>query len=292
MITITPSELPLPVFHDYMLSAIAPRPIAFVSTQDTAGCVNLSPFSFFNAFGSNPPIVAFSPARSGRTGQTKDTYENVKAVPQCVINICDYALVHQLSLASGEYPKGVNEFLKAGLTELPSQTVKPPRVAEAPVQMECEVIQIVETGTEGGAGNLVICRVNCIHIRESVLDKDNRIDPYRMDYVARMGRNFYARIIPESIFEVPKPAGKDNLGIGFDNLPDTIRYSTILTGNELAQLASVAVVPSADMVAAFRDSADFTAVSSEMTDEKSQHKLASAFIRSGDIQRAWMVLLA
>lgn len=292
MITITPSELPLPVFHDYMLSAIAPRPIAFVSTQDTAGCVNLSPFSFFNAFGSNPPIVAFSPARSGRTGQTKDTYENVKAVPQCVINICDYALVHQLSLASGEYPKGVNEFLKAGLTELPSQTVKPPRVAEAPVQMECEVIQIVETGTEGGAGNLVICRVNCIHIRESVLDKDNRIDPYRMDYVARMGRNFYARIIPESIFEVPKPAGKDNLGIGFDNLPDTIRHSTILTGNELAQLASVAVVPSADMVAAFRDSADFTAVSSEMTDEKSQHKLASAFIRSGDIQRAWMVLLA
>ena len=292
MITITPAELSLPVFHDYMLSAIAPRPIAFVSTQDADGCVNLSPFSFFNAFGSNPPIVVFSPARSGRTGQTKDTFENVKAVPQCVINICDYALVHQLSLASGEYPKGVNEFEKAGLTELPSQTVKPPRVAEAPVQMECEVLQVLETGTEGGAGNLVICRVNCIHIRESVLDKDNRIDPYRMDYIARMGRNFYARIIPESIFEVPKPAGKDNLGIGFDNLPDEVRHSTVLTGNELAQLASVTAVPSADMVAAFRQSADFTAVSSEMTDGDRRHKLASAFIRSGDIHRAWMVLLA
>jgi flavin reductase (DIM6/NTAB) family NADH-FMN oxidoreductase RutF len=292
MITITPAEFPLPVFHDYMLSAIAPRPIAFVSTQDTDGCVNLSPFSFFNAFGSNPPIVVFSPARSGRTGQTKDTFDNVKAVPQCVINICDYALVHQLSLASGEYPKGVNEFEKAGLTALPSQTVKPPRVAEAPIQMECEVLQILETGTEGGAGNLVICRVNCIHIRESVLDKDNRIDPYRMDYIARMGRNFYARIIPESIFEVPKPAGKDNLGIGFDNLPDSVRHSSVLTGNELAQLASVSALPSVEAVTAFRSAADFSALHSELTDEQQRHRLAAAYIRAGDIQRAWLILLA
>lgn len=291
MITITPSEFPLSVFHDYMLSAIAPRPIAFVSTQDAEGNVNLSPFSFFNAFGSNPPIVVFSPARSGRTGQTKDTFENVKAVPQCVINICDYALVHQLSLASGEYPKGVNEFIKAGLTEAPSQTVKPPRVAEAPVQLECEVIHILETGTDGGAGNLVICRVNCIHIRESVLDKDNRIDPFRMDYVARMGRNFYARIIPESIFEVPKPAGKDNLGIGFDQLPETIRLSPVLTGNDLAQLASVSALPDAETIAAFRRSSDFTAVQSELADTHSRHRLAASCIRAGDIPRAWMILL-
>lgn len=243
MLSIKPTDFPLPKWHEYLLGAVAPRPIAFVSTIDKEGHVNLAPFSFFNVFGSNPPTLIFSPALSGRTGRTKNTFDNLKEVDECVVNIVNYDMVHQVSLASTEYPKGVNEFLKAGFTELKSDFVKPPRVAESPAQMECKVKQIIETGTQGGAANLIICEILVLHISEKVLDADKSISSYKMDYVARMGKNHYARIIPESILEIPKPKPHDVLSIGFDQLPEGIRKSKYLTGNDLAQIATCERIP-------------------------------------------------
>jgi len=243
MLTIKPTDLPLPKWHEYLLGAVAPRPIAFVSSMDKEGNVNLAPFSFFNIFGSNPPTLIFSPARSGKTGRTKNTFDNLKETDECVVNIVNYAMLHQTSLASTEYPKGVNEFLKAGFTELKSEIVKPPRVAESPAQMECKVKQIIETGMQGGAGNLVICEILALHISESVLDEDKSISPFKMDQVARMGKNYYARMIPDAILEIPKPKPHDNLSIGFDQLPVCIRQSKYLTGNDIAQIAASERMP-------------------------------------------------
>lgn len=243
MLSIKQNDLPLAKWHEYLLGAVAPRPIAFVSTMDKDGRKNLAPFSFFNIFGSNPPVLIFSPARSGRTVRTKHTYDNLKETDECVVNIVNYAMVYQTSLASTEYPKGVNEFEKAGFTELKSELVKPPRVAESPAQMECKVKQIIETGEQGGAGNLIICEILILHVSEDVLDDDKSISPYKMDQVARMGKNHYARMIPEAIFEVPKPKPHDVLSIGFDALPEGIRRSKYLTGNDIAQIASSERLP-------------------------------------------------
>jgi flavin reductase (DIM6/NTAB) family NADH-FMN oxidoreductase RutF len=240
MKTIDPKAVSTAALHGYMLGAVTPRPIAFASTIDSAGNVNLSPFSFFNVFSANPPIMIFSPARRGRDNTTKHTYENVLQVKEVVINIVNYDIVQQMSLSSTEYGKGVNEFEKAGLTPLASQTIKPPRVAESPVQFECRVNEVVSLGTEGGAGNLVICEVLKMHINEAVLDADGKIDPVKLDAVSRMGGNWYGRA-KEGMFEVPKPLSR--LGIGFDQLPEAIRTSKFLTGNNLAMLANVEVLP-------------------------------------------------
>ena len=240
MKTIDPKAVSTAALHGYMLGAVTPRPIAFASTIDSAGNVNLSPFSFFNVFSANPPIMIFSPARRGRDNTTKHTYENVLQVKEVVINIVNYDIVQQMSLSSTEYGKGVNEFEKAGLTPLASQTIKPPRVAESPVQFECRVNEVISLGTEGGAGNLVICEVLKMHINEAVLDADGKIDPVKLDAVSRMGGNWYGRA-KQGMFEVPKPLSR--LGIGFDQLPEAIRTSKLLTGNDLAMLANVEVLP-------------------------------------------------
>ena len=240
MKTIDPKAVSTAALHGYMLGAVTPRPIAFASTIDSAGNVNLSPFSFFNVFSANPPIMIFSPARRGRDNTTKHTYENVLQVKEVVINIVNYDIVQQMSLSSTEYGKGVNEFEKAGLTPLASQTIKPPRVAESPVQFECRVNEVISLGTEGGAGNLVICEVLKMHINEAVLDADGKIDPVKLDAVSRMGGNWYGRA-KQGMFEVPKPLSR--LGIGFDQLPEAIRTSKLLTGNDLAKLANVEVLP-------------------------------------------------
>ncbi|MCZ8355710.1 MAG: flavin reductase family protein [Cyclobacteriaceae bacterium] len=240
---IDPKEVSTGVLHSYLLGAIAPRPIAFASTIDKEGKVNLSPFSFFNVFGANPPILIFSPARRGRDNTVKHSYENVLEVPEVTINIVDYAMVQQMSLASTEYPKGVNEFVKAGLTEIPSEKVKPPRVANAPASFECKVLQVIPTGIEGGAGNLIICEVVLVHIAERVLDSNGKVDPFKLDAVARMGGDWYCRANGNALFTVPKPLEK--IGIGIDQLPDEIRLSKVLTGNELAMLANIEALPSA-----------------------------------------------
>lgn len=239
--SIYPKDLSVPELHGHLLSAIAPRPIAFASTVDAQGNVNLSPFSFFNVFGANPPIVIFSPARNGRTNTNKDTFDNVKETKECVINIVNYPMVEQMSLASTAYEKGVNEFVKAGFTELPSEIVKPPRVKEAPVQLECKVLQIIETGDGGGAGNLVICEVVMMHIEEKYLDENGRIDSLKMDLVARMGGSWYCRATPEAMFEIPKPL--ITKGIGVDALPEAIRNSIVLTGNNLGRLGNMEARP-------------------------------------------------
>ena len=205
MLTLNPSELPVQKLHQYLLGAVGPRPIAFASTIDADGNPNLAPFSFFNVFSANPPILIFSPARSGRSNTTKDTYNNVKLVPEVVINVVNYQIVHQMSLASSPYPSGVNEFVKSGFTALKSETVQPMRVAESPVQFECKVNQVVELGTEGGAGNLIICEVTRIHINEDVLDENGMIDQHKIDLVARMGGDWYCRADKQAMFEIKKP---------------------------------------------------------------------------------------
>lgn len=275
-------------FHGYLLSAVIPRPIAFVSSIDASGNVNLSPFSFFNVFSSNPPVMVFSPSRRGRDNSTKHTYDNVKQVPEVVINIVNYNMVEQASLASGEFPKGVNEFIKAGFTPVASTNVKPPRVGESPASFECKVNQVIELGTGGAAGNLVICEVLSMHINDDVLDADGRIDPVRMDAVARMGQDYYCRVIPESIFKVPKPGEKP--GIGFDNIPDDIKNSTIFTRNDLARLASVLSFPSREEIELTRN--DPQVKQATRAGALATHSLALQYLQAGRTNEAWKVLLA
>ena len=249
MLTIDPKEIPVPKLHHYLLGGVGPRPIALASTVDKDGNPNLSPFSFFNVFSANPPIMVFSPARSGRTGATKNTFDNVKETREVVINVVTYAIVQQVSLASSPYEKGVNEFIKSGLTPVASDLVKPFRVKESPVQFECKVNDIIELGQNGGAGNLVICEVLKIHINENVLDENDMIDQQKIDLVSRMGGNWYCRADQHAMFEVAKPI--TTIGIGVDAIPEKIRNSTILTGNELGLLGSVEEFPTQEEVAAF-----------------------------------------
>ncbi len=229
--------------YGFLSSAVAPRPICFASTVDGEGNVNLSPFSFFNVFSSNPPILVFSPVRRGRDNTEKDTLQNLKEVNEVTISVVNYAMVEQMSLASTEYPKGVNEFGKAGFTEVKSEFVKPPRVGESPVAFECKVNDIIELGNEGGAGSLVIAEVIMVHINAAFLNEEGRLDTPKLDLVARMGENWYARANADSLFEIPKPV--TSIGIGVDNLPENIRQSTVLTGNNLGRLGTLERLPNA-----------------------------------------------
>jgi len=240
---ITPGSISTKQFHAYLLGSVSPRPICFASTIDEHGHPNLSPFSFFNAFGSKPPILIFSPARRVRDNTTKHTLQNIQATKEVVINVVTYDMVQQTSLASCEYPKGINEFEKSGFTALPSEIVKPFRVKESPVNLECKVLQIIETGNEGGAANLIICEVVKMHIDERILDEDQQIDPHKIDLVARMGGDYYCRASGDAVFKVPKP--NMELGIGIDALPDFIKNSTILSGNDLGLLANCTKAPKA-----------------------------------------------
>ena len=241
MVSLDPKELTIPLLHQYLLGSIGPRPIAFASTIDKNGNRNLAPFSFFNVFSANPPILIFSPARSGRTNTTKDTHNNVKEVAEVVINVVTYDMVHQMSLASSPFEAGVDEFEKAGFTPIASDTIRPFRVKESPVQMECKVLEVKELGQNGGAGNLVICEVLKIHISESVLDEKGMIDQEKIDLVSRMGGNWYCRANGESLFEVDKPL--TTIGIGVDALPAKIKMCKELTGNDFGILGNLQSVP-------------------------------------------------
>jgi flavin reductase (DIM6/NTAB) family NADH-FMN oxidoreductase RutF len=292
MLTIDPKELAVPALHAYLLGAVAPRPIAFASTLDEEGNPNLSPFSFFNVFSSNPPILIFSPARRGRDNTTKHTYQNAKVVRECVINIVNYDIVQQMSLASVEYAKGVNEFVKAGLTPIASDLVKPFRVKESPVQIECKINDVIELGTNGGAGNLVICEVLRMHIDEKVLDEKGNIDPFKIDQVARLGGDWYARVRP-GLFEVAKPNVK--IGIGVDQIPHDIRFSKILTGNHLGQLGNMEILPDETSVKEYKmtELADlFIEFENDQASlEIELHKRAATLLDAGDVQQAWLTLL-
>lgn len=282
---VDPKEISVPKVHGYLLGAVAPRPIAFASTIDKAGHVNLSPFSFFNCFGANPPILVFSPARRGRDNTTKHTYENVLEVPEVVINMVNYSMVQQTSLASTEYPKGVNEFLKAGFTQVPSVKVKPPRVGESPVSFECKVRQVIPTGEQGAAGILVICEVILMHIKDEVLDEDGKIDPFKLDAVARMGSDWYCRANGDGLFRLPQPGNK--IGIGIDQLPENIRNSKILTGNDLAMLANIEQIPEPDAHNLTQHEREIHKQGREAIEQLAHH-----YLKAGRVTDAWRVLLS
>jgi len=284
MITIDPKNIPTTQLHGYLLSAIAPRPIAFASTVDKEGRPNLSPFSFFNVFSANPPILIFSPARRVRDNTTKHTLENALATKEVVINVVNYDIVQQTSLSSTEYAKGVNEFEKAGFTMLPSENVKPFRVAESPVQFECKINDIVALGKEGGAGNLIICEVVKLHVSKAVLNDDLSINHHKIDLVARAGGNFYSRA-KTGFFEIPKPL--TTLGIGVDKIPEIIRTSTVLSGNDLGKLGNIEKLPLKAVVNKFaQEHSEF--LNLEII---KKHTFAKQYLETNDIESAWKVLL-
>ncbi|MFH4963529.1 flavin reductase family protein [Gaetbulibacter sp. M235] len=289
MTSFNPKDLSLNILQGYLQSAVAPRPIAFASTLDIHGNPNLSPFSFFNVFSTIPPILVFSPSRRVRDNTTKHTLENAEATKEVVINVVNYDIVQQMSLSSTEYPEGVNEFEKAGLTMLKSDIVKPFRVAESPVQFECKVNDIIKLGTEGGAGNLIICEVVKFHISKDVLNKDETINQKKLDLVARAGGNVYSRA-NKGFFEVPKPLS--TLGIGVDNLPDDVKNSMVLTGNDLGMLANVEVLPSKKMVKEFIKSVGERYPNIKNASHRDKHKLARNYLSYGDVDSAWKILLS
>ena len=278
--------------QNFLQHAIAPRPICFASTIDSNGNINLSPFSFFNLFSTNPPVIIFSPARRVRNNTTKHTLQNILEIAEVVINIVSYDMVQQVSLSSCEFPKDADEFIKAGFTKEPSLLIKPPRVKESPVQMECKVLEVKPIGTEGGAGNLIIAEVLMMHINENILDKNGKIDQRKLDLAARLGGNWYARINADNLFEVEKP--NTSLGIGIDNLPESVKSSNILTGNHLGQLANVHEMPVIDP--SFEDDKlknifqYYSLNPAEM--EKELHWYAGKLLNEGKVNEAWQVLLA
>ena len=292
MLQIVPGQVKTGELHAYLLGAVAPRPICFASTIDADGHPNLSPFSFFNVFGSNPATLIFSPSRRVRDNTTKHTLENIYATKEVVINVVTYHMVQQASLSSCEYPQGVNEFEKAGFTPLPSEKVKPWRVKESPVQMECVVKQVIETGQEGGAGNLVICEPVLIHINEEILDEHKHINPHKIDLVARMGADYYCRASGSAVFEVPKP--NTRLGIGVDTLPLSIRNSRILTGNNLGMLGNSTTIPVISDLPADDQLNAILREHSHDSDAKqlALHEYARQLLEAGNIGKAWQVLLA
>ena len=284
MFSIKPEDIPTTKLHGYLLGAVAPRPIAFASTIDKDGNPNLSPFSFFNVFGSNPPVMIFSPARRVRGNTTKHTLQNIERVKEVVINVVNFDIVQQMSLSSSEYPKETNEFEKAGFTMLSSDEVKPFRVAESPVQFECKVTDVIYTGDEGGAGNLIICKVVKIHINENVLDANGMIDQHKIDLVARAGGSYYSRA-RDGFFEIPKPVS--SLGIGVDQIPQAIKNSTVLTGNNLGMLGNISSLPTDDDVDNFaKEHPQFMVL--EMV---KKHTFAQQYLDKNDIESAWKVLL-
>jgi flavin reductase (DIM6/NTAB) family NADH-FMN oxidoreductase RutF len=288
---IDPSTIPIAQLQGYLQSAVAPRPIAFASTIDKAGNVNLSPFSFFNVFSANPPILVFSPARRVTNNTTKHTLENVLVVPEVVINIVHFPIVEQASLASTEYERGVDEFVKAGLTAMPSLKVKPPRVGESPVSFECTVEQVIPLGDNGGAGNLVIAKVQLIHIQDQYLDEQGRLDTTRLDLVARMGGNWYARASGAALFEIPKPLS--TRGIGVDQLPEHVRQSTILNGNNLGRLGNLEQMPNEELLQQARKlpKVQVALTNSGMKQQTMLHYLAKEQLDLGDTALALAVLM-
>ncbi len=294
--TISPTDLSAADFYQFLIGAVAPRPIAFASTISAAGKVNLSPYSFFTIVSQNPPMLAFSPTSRGRDNSEKDTLRNVREVPEVVVNICDYALVEQLSLASAEYPAGVNEFAKAGLTEAASDKVRPPRVAECPAAYECVVEQIIALGDGPGHGNLVLCRVVQAHFRESILlDGRPGIDPLKLEAVSRLGGDWYSRLHPENLFTVGRP--NRHLGIGFDELPEHIRHSNLLTGNDLAKLANVerAALPTPAQIEEIKAEPMVAYLLNKHRDDAAEQQkqltlLARQWLEAGRVAEAWRVL--
>jgi len=280
MLTISMADLSPAERQNYLQYAIAPRPICFASTIDKDGNVNLSPFSFFNLFSSNPPICVFSPARRVRDNTTKHTLQNVLEVPECVINIVNYDMVQQTSLASTDYSKGINEFEKAGFTQLKSELVKPPRVKESPVQMECKIVEVISLGENGGAGNLILAEILLIHINENVLDENNKIDQLKMDHVARLGGDWYCRVTNDSLFKVAKPLA--TLGIGVDSLPMEIKNSKFLSGNNLGKLANVEQMPLFQKT----ENLEYSSLSNQEL-----HLLAHKMLEEDKLEEAWQVLL-
>ena len=284
MLSIHPKDISTKRLHGYLLGAIAPRPIAFASTIDEEGNPNLSPFSFFNVFGANPPLLIFSPARRVKNNTTKHTLDNALATKEVVINVVNYAIVQQMSLSSSEYPEGVNEFVKAGFTMLPSDEIKPFRVAESPVQFECKVKEVIFTGTKGGAGNLIICEVVKMHVSEQVLADDGSIDQHKIDLVARAGGSYYTRA-RDGFFEIPKPI--TTIGIGVDLIPAVIRNSTILTGNNIGMLGNIAQLPTQDTVNNFgKEHPEFIGL-----ETTKKHTFAQEYLKKNDVESAWKVLL-
>ena len=284
MLRINPQEVSIAELHGHLLGAVGPRPIALTSTVDASGNPNLSPFSFFNVFSANPPIAIFSPARRVRNNTTKHTLENVLDNKEVVINLVSHRMVQQTSLSSTEYEKGVNEFDKAGFTAIASEAVKPFRVKESPVQLECVVNEVIALGNEGGAGNLVICEIKLIHIDESILNEAGKIDPNKIDLVGRMGGNWYCRASQDAIFEVKKPL--TTLGIGIDQIPSFIRNSDILSGNDLGILGNVEHIPSMQEVEQF-------CTTNNLKNENSTtlHQKAKELLNHGNTMDAWKTLL-
>ena len=277
------------MLHAYLVGSVAPRPICFASTVDEEGIPNLSPFSFFNVFGSKPPVLIFSPARRVRDNTIKHTLENIYATKEVVINVVNYNMVQQTSLASCEYPKGINEFAKAGFTPIASEMVRPFRVKESPVQLDCKVMQVIETGQEGGAGNLVICEMLCMHIDDAILDASGKIDPNKIDLVARMGADYYCRASGSAVFEVPKP--NIELGVGIDALPETIRNSSVLTGNNLGLLANCTAIPAIADMQDDRMNDIVNSSGSPADKQRALHAYAKELLEAGDVQKAWQILL-
>jgi flavin reductase (DIM6/NTAB) family NADH-FMN oxidoreductase RutF len=290
---INPKEISTAELHSIMLSAVAPRPIAFASTIDTDGNINLSPFSFFNCFSASPPILIFSPARRVRDNTTKHTLENCLATKEVVINTVNYDIVEQMSLASTEYEKGVNEFIKSGLTPEKSTLVKPPRVAESPVSFECKVLEVKELGNQGGAGNLIICEIVMVHIKDKILNEKGKIDQRKIDLVARLGGDWYSTT-KDSLFEIPKPILTK--GIGVDALPENIRNSEVLTGNNLGRLGNIENLPTTEEIEEFKNTAEMAEIFLRFkNDEESLiyhlHNYAKELLEIGNTTDALKVLL-
>ena len=285
---IDPKTIPVAKLQGFLQGTVSPRPIAFVSSIDKEGKVNLSPFSFFNMFSMNPPILVFSPSRRVRDNTTKHTLQNTLEVPEVVVNIVSYGMVQQTSLASVEFPKGENEFQKSGFTEIPSVRVKPPRVGESPASFECKVNEVISLGNDGGAGNLVICEILLAHFDDKIFDESGKVDPYKVDAVARMGGDYYCRAQGENIFTVPKPT--DKISISVDRLPEQVRNSKVLTGNDLGLLGSVLKMPDEMAVTEYRLTAE--GQRTLQLGEERIHKLAQKYLQDGKADEALKILLA
>lgn len=290
---IDPKTISQPELHGYLLGVIAPRPIAWASTIDKDGHVNLAPYSFFNVFSSNPATLILSPALP-RNGQMKHTLTNVQETGELVVNIVSYPVVEQMSLSSTAYPKGVNEFVKAGLTEEPSQLIAPPRVKESIASFECKLKEVIHLGSEPGAGNLILCEVVLGHIADHILDENNMPDPFKADLVGRMGGDWYARAQGEAIFKLPKP--NRNLGIGIDQIPDVIRNSSVLTGNNLGRLGNIEKMPESSAVKAFGETNEMQKMKERFVNDPDLfvdhiHELAQEYLANNDLEKAWLTLL-
>ena len=294
MLSIDLIEMGIPKAHHYLLSAVGPRPICFASTLDKKGNPNLAPFSFFNVFSSNPPIAVFSPSRSGRTGKHKDTFNNIQEINEVVINLVDFKMVEQMSLASSPYEPKVNEFIKSGFTPIESELIKPFRVKEAPIQMECKVIEIKKLGDNNGAGNLIICKILKMHISEDILDNNQMIDQEKIDLVARMGGDWYCRTDKRSMFKITKPI--TSKGIGFDQIPEEILNSKILSGNDLGKLGGIEILPNETEVNDFK-LVELSELFISLEDDANAleialHKKAKEFLAKNELEAAWKTLLS